>query len=182
MGNNSTITIVKPIESFSFYYEIQRTRFVSEKRISVIERIIDFEPDALKYIKIECSQCQFPVAIGFKIGGALEEGIEYCNYKRLSWTSKFTKLELESLSTLSRTNIIKINDGKYSLRFKFSEVEDKVVELLYNRCSHCNSEYIMLYAEVGKHKNWEHIGDIYVHGIWQVELSPEFRENHFKIL
>lgn len=74
MGNNSTITIVKPIESFSFYYEIQRTGFVSDKRISVIERIIDFEPDALKYIKIECSQCQFPVAIGFKIGGALEEG------------------------------------------------------------------------------------------------------------
>ncbi len=180
MENNSIITIVKPIESFAFYYEIQRTGFVSDKVVSGVESTIDFEPDALKYIEFECFCCDHFVLYGIKHGGSIMEGYGACIHKRLNWTNKFNKSELELVADFFNLNILLIENENYIVNFKCPEVSEEVIKLLYKRCPHCNSEYVMLYAEVGKHMVWEYVGDHYIHGIWQVELSPEFREKHFK--
>lgn len=180
MDNSSILKVVRRIESFEYFSICAHNGTLTNHRVSFPPEIVDFIPEAEKYFKIKCLKCGVQVLFSSMNGNSINEGIGHCLYKRLSWTHKLCKDDLRIFSNTFKLKMLKIEGDDFSLRCIIDEETEKLAELFYKNCSECGAEYFLIFSEVGRHKNWEHIGDIYVHGIWQVELSPEFREKHFK--
>jgi hypothetical protein len=170
-----TNTIIKKIESFEAFSSGQ-SGLMKHGAANVKQRIEFETSNTTRWIEFNCSGCGNVIKTGIFIGGYKDDQYKafYCN---LSWMYRFNKEDIDYWANMMG---FEVKQAKQETRFYayINSPYRSMIHILLKQCSHCNKEYLVFFAADGK-TMWDPQDIITIHGILEVKLSDEFKEDHF---